>query len=174
MQTVNLSKYVEPGRQRVRILPSGPSGMAYQLVTRVHVPETGKATPGEKAIEIETVYDRTSLAVGGVLNCRVTVRYNREDPAFMVIVDLGIPPGFEPLAEDFEALVRAGTLDRFALQPRQATLYLGWVGREKPVQIEYRLRARYPVKAAIPPSKVYEYYNPDVRDEGEAGKIEVK
>lgn len=33
-----------------------------------------------------------------------------------------------------------------------------------PVDVTYRLRARYPIKAKVPSSSAYDYYNPGTQD----------
>ena len=33
-----------------------------------------------------------------------------------------------------------------------------------PVDVTYRLRARYPIKAKVPSSSSYDYYNPGTQD----------
>ena len=43
----------------------------------------------------------------------------------MVIVDLGIPPGFSVEAGDFAELVGAKRIHKFSVTARQVTLYLG-------------------------------------------------
>jgi uncharacterized protein YfaS (alpha-2-macroglobulin family) len=95
-----------------------------------------------------------------------------EGVANMVIVDLGIPPGFEVMVEDLERLVerdlkkpeeyRGVRVKRFELTGRQIILYLEDLTKDFPFEASYRLRAKYPIVAKIPLSRVYDYYNPEV------------
>ena len=91
----------------------------------------------------------------------------------MIIVDLGIPPGFEVQAGDLAEYVGEGTISRFNLTGRQIIVYLDHIDQKEPVEFSYRLKAKFPVKAKTPKSTVYEYYNPDVKDEALPQEITV-
>ena len=56
-------------------------------------------------------------------------------------------------------------LQRSLHQIRSQHLQLRELDSEDPFTFEYHLRAKYPVKAKTPASRVYLYYEPDVRDE---------
>ena len=79
---------------------------------------------------------------------------------FMVIVDLGIPPGFAVQHEDLEALVKRQAITRYSTTGRQITLYIGAMYKDQPVRMKYRLKAKFPIRAKTPRSVAYEYYNP--------------
>ncbi len=74
-------------------------------------------------------YDRTSLTQDDVATATATVRNNLDNTANMVMLDLGIPPGFELLSEDFQdyqektAGMKCGHLSKFSLTATQAILY---------------------------------------------------
>jgi uncharacterized protein YfaS (alpha-2-macroglobulin family) len=97
-----------------------------------------------------------------------------------VMVDLGIPPGFDLLGEDFElyqeksAGLNSGRLEKFSLTPTQAILYFDSVAPGEPVTLRYRLRAKYPVRARTFPSEVYEYYAPEVRSTARTVELVVR
>ena len=55
-------------------------------------------------------------------------------------------------------------MDRFETTPRQLILYLSGLTPGKTLRFPVLLRARFPVRALIPPAVVYEYYNPTVED----------
>ena len=40
--------------------------------------------------------------------------------------------------------------------------------------LEYGLKAKYPIKAKTPKSAVYDYYNPELRDESEPVEFNVE
>ena len=50
-------------------------------------------------------YDRTRLAQDEIVTGTATIRNNLDKTAKMVMVDLGIPPGFELLSEDLQKMV---------------------------------------------------------------------
>ena len=78
----------------------------------------------------------------------------------MVIVDLGIPPGFLVDTGDFAELVAQKKVEKFSLTSRQVTLYLGDVKPGDVKVFEYGLRPKYPIRAKTPATVAYEYYTP--------------
>jgi uncharacterized protein YfaS (alpha-2-macroglobulin family) len=51
-------------------------------------------------------------------------------------------------------------LSRFDLTGRQIVLYLEGLTAGEPLDLSYRIRARYPIRAQTPPSSAYDYYSP--------------
>ena len=78
----------------------------------------------------------------------------------LALVDLGISPGFSVLSEDLSRLVEAGVIARYELTGRQIIVYLEDFSSEAPLSFNYRLRARFPMRAKTPSSSAYDYYNP--------------
>ncbi len=123
-----------------------------------------------------------NLAVNDVINVSVHVEL-KEGAARQAIVDLGIPPGFEVLSEDLADLVARHTdlpadyegvkFSRFDLTGRQIIVYLEELQAGQPLDFEYRIRARYPIKAQTPPSTAYDYYNPGVSGVSAPAAIQV-
>ncbi|NCO32738.1 MAG: hypothetical protein GW893_02550 [Armatimonadetes bacterium] len=109
-------------------------------------------------------FDRNPPAYDGKPDHRTGERIanNQRGAANMVVVDLGIPPGFDVQTGDLAELVGSKVLTKFELTGRQAILYLDRVEPGKPVTFEYRLKAQYPLKVKTPGSTVYEYYAPKV------------
>jgi hypothetical protein len=93
---------------------------------------------------------------------------------FMVIVDLGIPPGFVPDTGTFEQLVRDRTIDKFTLGGRHLTLYFGRVESGRPIVLDYTLRPRFPIVAKTPRCGAYEYYTPQVQVSGRPEVLNVR
>ena len=65
------------------------------------------------------------------------------------------------MTEDLEALVEARTVSRYELTGRQILLYLTDLASGQVRRFEYRLRARFPLKAQAPSSRAYDYYTPE-------------
>ncbi len=88
----------------------------------------------------------------------------------MVMIDLGIPPGFEPSGEDFAELVdmsrgrEGGKLEKYTITAKQVILYLDGLNARQAAEFTFRLRAKFPVRAQTLPAHVYEYYNPAAGD----------
>ena len=145
---------------------SGTGGVAYQMVGRYFVP--WPSSQQREALSIEVAYDRTHLAQNELVSATATIHNNLRATANMVMVDLGIPPGFDLLSEDLQDLIektaqaKTGRLEKFSLTATQAILYFDSVSAGQTVKIAFRLRAKYPIRAKNFASRVYEYYDPTV------------
>jgi len=91
----------------------------------------------------------------------------------MVIVDLGIPPGFSVEIGDLQELV-GKRIKKYNLTARQIILYIERINYKDPLKLSYRIKAKFPIKAKTPISKVYKYYEPEVETIAEPVDIEVK
>jgi len=161
------------GDNRVQVKFKGSGSALYQIVGRFYLPWQEKPAEGKEPMSIEVTYDKTELVKDDTLTAKVVIKNNRPARANMVIVDLGVPPGFEVEAGDLAELVGDKTIARFNLTGRQIIVYLEQVDQKKPIEFSYRLKAKFPVKAKTPKSTVYEYYNPDVKDEALPQEITV-
>lgn len=158
---------------RVSLQFQGKGGLAYQIVGRYFTPwgEKGAADP----LSIDVTYDRTRLAQDDTANATAVIRNHMPKAANMVMVDLGIPPGFDLLSEDLQAYQeKKSHLQKFNLTATQAILYLDAVAPGESVTFKYRLRAKYPIRAKTFQSRVYEYYNPEVGAVAKPAQLEVK
>lgn len=162
----------------VQLKFSGTGGLAYQIAGRYFVP--WEAQPAAQALAINVAYDRTTLAQNDVATAIATVHNNLAQTANMVMVDLGIPPGFELLTEDLQAFedksaaARTGKLEKFSLTATQAILYFNAMGPKQTIALKFRLRARYPIHAKTFASRVYEYYDPQVSSVARPIQLEVR
>jgi hypothetical protein len=166
MQQVVFKPEISAGRQRVELRFRGKGALVYQVVARHHLPWTGGIVAREPlAIKVE--YDRTQLVKDDTVRSKVTIRNQQGADAHQVMVDLGIPPGFDPETVDLDDLVGKGAgslghLTKYTRTGRQLILYFDGLASSQPVTFSYRLRAKFPVKAVAPASRIYEYYNPEV------------
>jgi uncharacterized protein YfaS (alpha-2-macroglobulin family) len=152
--------------QRVELRFAGKGGLAYQVVGRYFMPWGEK--PAGEPLSIDVAYDRTRLAQDDIATATATIKSNLHKTANMVMVDLGIPPGFDLLSEDLQTYVeksaarKSGKLEKFSLTATQAILYFDSIGAGDTVTLQFRLRAKYPIRARTFQSRVYEYYDPSV------------
>ncbi|MGB7330705.1 MAG: alpha-2-macroglobulin family protein, partial [Terriglobales bacterium] len=150
----------------VEIRFSGEGGLAYQIAGRYFVPWPEATTPESLAIDVK--YDRTRLAQDEIVKGTATIHNNLDKTAKMVMVDLGIPPGFELLSEDLQKMLertaasKSGRLEKFNMTATQAILYFDSIAPGDSFEVQYRLRAKYPIHAQGFASRVYEYYDPNV------------
>jgi hypothetical protein len=148
----------------VQLKFEGTGGLAYQVVGRYFTPWEEK--PVTEPLSINVTYDRTRLAQNDIATEKVAIRNNLNKTANMIMVDLGIPPGFDLLSEDLQAFkdrsseAASGRLEKFSLTATQAILYFDGLSAKQAVTLTVRLRAKYPIRAHTFQSKVYEYYDP--------------
>jgi uncharacterized protein YfaS (alpha-2-macroglobulin family) len=155
----------------------GKGGLAYQIVGSYYLPWDEKAA-GEP-LSIDVAYDRTRLAQDDIATASATVRNNLPKTANMVMVDLGIPPGFDLLSEDLRDYQensthhKSGHLSKFSLTATQALLYFDSFAPGEVVTLKYRLRAKYPIRVRTFKSQVYEYYDPEIASVARPVQLEV-
>lgn len=174
MRQVEGKKWLKPGRNEVTLKFEGKGSTLYQIVGRHYLPWDKVVAPGKPALDIKLDYDRTTLAKDDMVTAKVSVRNNLPGATSMIIVDLGLPPGFEVQSEDIANLVEKGTLQKYSLTGRQIICYLEKLEGGQVVSFSYRLKAKYPLKAQTPKSTVYEYYNPARRADVTPVGLEVK
>jgi hypothetical protein len=162
----------------VEIRFEGKGGLAYQVVGQYFLPWDKR--PVDEPLSIDVAYDRTRLAQDDIANVTATIRNNLAKSANMVMVDLGIPPGFDLLSEDLQAYQekssgqKSGRLEKFSLTATQAILYFDTFAPRDTVTLRFRLRAKYPIRARTFKSRVYEYYDPAVNSVARPVEVEVR
>jgi alkylhydroperoxidase/carboxymuconolactone decarboxylase family protein YurZ len=172
LQMFDLNEHVQAGANEVTVEVKGETGMMYQVVARHFEPWVTKEQK-KPVLNVAVDYDRTKLATSDLLKAKATLKYNGEVPTYMVIVDLGIPPGFTVDGGDFAEMVAAKKVQKFSITARQATLYLGDVKPGDVLSFEYGLKPKYPVKVKTPATVAYEYYTPANRVESKPAELTV-
>ncbi len=171
---LDLRRYLQPGENTLSLRAQGRGAVDYQLVATSHVPWTSAPATSKELLTLTVDHGGTAFSVGEILTARVNLRYHGPGAADMTLVDLGLPPGFDPLLEDFERLKTRGLIERFSLTRSQATLYLRKLPAGKPFTFTYRLKARFPLRAKTPPTTAYQYYEPAIRAQARPVELVVK
>lgn len=150
------------GANRVQIEVEGGGNLMYQVATSYYLPwdQVPPEPEIKELITIDLDYDRTALAVNDTVTVDVGLKLNEEGVVKMALIDLGVPPGFTVLSEDLSRLVEQGIIARYELTGRQIIIYLEDFSSQGWLRFNYRLRARFPMRAQTPPSSAYDYYNP--------------
>ena len=162
MHLVDLRELTGTGRHDIDIGFEGEGGLYYQVV-QVHYEPWDAVDPGDDGpLSVEVRYDTDRVEVDGVVTGSVEVR--NTDPALqdMVMVELGVPPGFDLDRTVLDRAVADGRLSKYETRPRLLVAYLMGVTPEEPVAFEYRLVARNPADVEVPRARVYSYYNPEI------------
>src|SRR5262245_20138411 len=120
------------------------------------------------------------LAQDDIATATATIKNNLRKAANMVMVDLGMPPGFDLFSEDLQdyqqesAGRKNGRLEKFSLTATQAILYFDSIAPGGALTLRYRLRAKYPIRARTFQSRVYEYYDPEINSVARPVRVEVR
>jgi uncharacterized protein YfaS (alpha-2-macroglobulin family) len=171
LHMIDLKAYTHEGAHRVSLSFAGKGSMQYQIIGRYYVPWARRVDAGPREpLTIDVSYDRTRLSQDETATAKVRVQNNTPAKAKMIMVDLGIPPGFEPSGEEFAALVdssrdkNGGRLEKYTITAKQVILYFDGLNSRQRIEFSFKLRAKFPVRAQTFSSRVYEYYNPTVED----------
>jgi len=160
VRMVDASEVLREGSNEVALNFDGKGSLLYQVSARFYLPwELVPPVPAEP-LQVRVDYDRTELQTNETVTCCVQVTNRRPVTAQMVIVDIGIPPGFEVITDDLTTWVERKVLQKFDLTPRQVICYLERVEGNGTVEWRFRLRARMPVRAKTGQTTAYEYYAP--------------
>jgi len=166
------------GSNQVGIRFEGEGSPAYQVAGEYFVRWTAKTS--DEPLSIEVSYDRTRLSQGDFASATATLKNHLAKTANMVMGDLGIPPGFELLTEDLDdyrsksAGRKSGRLEKFNLTATQAILSFDSIGEGETITLRYRLRAKYPIRTRTFQSRVYEYYDPEVKSVARPVEMEIR
>ncbi len=160
------------GENRIEIEAEGELRATTQVFGRYYLPWPLAPEPVKSPLAIGVAYDREELKLSEKLKATATLRYAGPG-TFMVIADLGIPPGFTPDGAPFEELVKKGVIDKFTFTGRQITLYFGKVETGRRIEIAYTLTPRFPIRARTPASRTYEYYTPENKGDGKPQGLRV-
>jgi hypothetical protein len=173
MQVFDLKTNTQIGRNDLEIQVSGETNLMYQIVGRYFEPWPRLLVEKKPVLDVSVEYDRTSLSTADLLRAKATLKYQGDIPTYMVIVDLGLPPGFTTDPGDFAEMVGRKQIQKFTVTARQVTLYIGDVKPGDVKTFEYSLKPKYPIKAKTPATVAYEYYTPASRATAKPAELTV-
>jgi hypothetical protein len=174
LRLVDLSSTARTGDNAVKLSFNGEGRLLYQVVGRFFLPTDPEGGLGpDEPLTISLAYDRTHLATDDILDVTATVAFRGPGSAKMVIVDLGLAPGFTLLPDRLDQLVADRTIQKYSVTGRQIIVYLEELVVGAPLEISYQLLAKYPLRAKTGRSVIYEYYNPQCRAEIEPVELTV-
>ncbi len=162
MHLVDLRDLTAEGRHEITLDIAGEGNLFYQVVQVHYLPWDLVDEPSAGPLSVSVEYDRTNLEVEGIVTGTVTVDNRDADLSDMVMVELGMPPGFDLDPAPLNEAVADGRLQRYETRPRLIVAYLMGLTPGESRVFQYRLVARNPVQAEIPRTRVYSYYNPEV------------
>jgi A-macroglobulin complement component/alpha-2-macroglobulin family protein/MG2 domain-containing protein/A-macroglobulin receptor len=168
MTTVDMSGLANTGSHQVDLTFVGTGQVSYNLVGSHNLPWA--ALPPEPAgpLSIAVSYDETSLAVDESVHASARIENLTSQTANMILVTLGVPPGFEVQTGDFQRYLDAGVLSRVEQTGKQLILYVSELGAGQVQAFEYSLLATLPVSASDGGAEVSLYYEPDQKSQAPA------
>jgi hypothetical protein len=164
---------LQVGENTLELDYQGYGNLSYQIVASHHIPWEDSDVPAEGPISIDIAYDKTQLQVDDQVTATVTVTANSDAVQGMVLVDLGLPPGFQLETGTLASQKEEKVISEFEVTGKQLLLYLDSLVVGEPRVITYELTALYPLKAQTGGSQAYAYYNAEVKDEAEPTEFEV-
>ena len=158
-----LNSWVVEGDNSVTVELDGEGSFLYQAVGVYYLPWAMVADSPDGPLSLEVTYDRTNLGVDETVTVHVLASYNVPgEKASMIMIDLGIPPGFDLMTEDLADLVQeVPNITRFEKRGRQLSIYVDELAHGTPLAFSYRMKAKYPINGQAPESRVWAYYNPE-------------
>lgn len=151
---------------------TGKGDVSYQLVKKYNV--ILEKTPVKSDLELNVTYDAKKIEVNDIVNVSVSVRFNGEAASTgMLLIDVAVPTGFSPVVESLDGLKSNGIISRYEIGGRKIILYVDDLPAGKELEFGLKVKAMFPVKAVIPDSRAYSYYNPEIKSENKGGEIKV-
>ena len=154
----------------IELSATGSGEARFQLVRRFNVSLANQIIENNMALQVK--YDTNNVHVDDIVNVTVVVRYfGQAGESGMMIVDVGVPTGFSPVQESLDALIEAGIVSRVEVAGRKVILYVDGLTSGQQRTFSFQVKARFPVRAVIPDSSAYLYYEPEIRAEDQGTKI---
>ncbi|MBI2940853.1 MAG: alpha-2-macroglobulin [Chloroflexi bacterium] len=153
----------------------GKGQVMAQLVHRFNVPSADQSA--RSPFQIDVRYSASQVEVNDLVTVTAAIRFTPPEPvaAGMVILDVAVPTGFEPVSESIQATAkREPKLKRFEVAGRKVILYIEDMLPDEQLSVTFQARALYPVRAQAVTSQAYSYYRPEWKGESLGGEVVVK
>jgi CD109 antigen len=162
-----------PAGTQATLRAEGRGEVVVQHVTRFNLPQ---AEEQGEVFKIDVDYGTGQVDVNDTITVDTKVTFNPPEPlkAGMVVVDVAVPTGFEPVRESIEeAVAGEPQMKRFDVAGRKVIFYIEDMDPGDSISFSFQARALYPVRAKGVASQAYSYYNPEWRGETLGGEIAV-
>lgn len=153
------------------IAARGTGQTMVQVVQRFNVPQA--VEPDRSIFKLDVSYDTDKVAVDDRISITAKLTFtpppsdsSRTPQSGMVVLDVAIPTGFDPVAESLDSAVkREPKLKRWEAAGRKVILYIEDMAPGAQIQVSFQAQALYPVRAQAVASQAYSYYRPEWRGE---------
>ena len=118
----------------------GTGNVSYQWVQRYHVP--GQLLPPSRDMTLKVVYQTEHVEVDDVVDVDVTLEYTGlKETTGMVILDVGVPTGFEPVDESLNLLVEQKVVERTEVAGRKVIFYIESLNQNEVYRLGFQIKA---------------------------------
>jgi hypothetical protein len=150
------------GYNDVVLSAEGMGPVPYRIVGTYVLPwnQVEPSLPEGEALSIEVGYDRTEVTVGEAITATVDATLNRPGPVRLAVLELGLPPGLEPLEREWDELVERGIIARYRRDGERMVVHLDDLSAQEPVRFTYHLQAQFPLSVRTLPTRAYDAANP--------------
>jgi CD109 antigen len=162
-----------PAGAQVNVRAEGKGEVVVQHVARFNLPQ---AQEQGEIFDIDVDYGTEQVEVDDTITVDVNVQFNPPEPmkAGMVVLDVAVPTGFEPVSESIEeAVAGEPRMKRYDVAGRKVIFYIEDMEPGDSIAFSFEARALYPVQAKGVASQAYSYYKPEWRGETLGGEIAV-
>jgi hypothetical protein len=133
----------------------------FQMALRYN--RQGLHLPPPRDLFLDVEYDSQGIEVDDLMDVIVTLGYTGSKlRTSMLIVDIGVPTGFEPVQSTLDLLLQQGIASRIDQAGRKLIFYIDDLEREETLRFGFQLKALFPVKGADVVSQAYDYYDAGV------------
>jgi uncharacterized protein YfaS (alpha-2-macroglobulin family) len=168
MTTVDLSTLATIGDHAVTLTFVGAGKVSYNLVAQHNLPWASAPATPSGPLSVTVAYDKTSLVLDETATATVVVKNNTASVQNMIMVTLGLPPGFQVATQDLDAYKTSQVLSAYEITGKQLMLYVSTLPASGSQTFKYRLQATMPVTASDGGAEVYLYYQPNQRSAAQA------
>jgi CD109 antigen len=151
----------------------GTGSVSYQWVQRYNIP--GLLLPPSRDMKLDVVYGAAHIEVDDLVDVEVTLEYTGlKETTGMVILDVGVPTGFEAEKKSLQILVEEEVVERSETAGRKVIFYIGSLNQNEVYNFGFQIRALFPVRAEGTTSTAYEYYDSSVQAYDQLDGVEVE
>jgi hypothetical protein len=161
MTTLDLATLATPGTHDVSLTFVGTGKVSYNFVSQHNIPWAMMTPPPAGPLSITLSYDKTSLLVDDTAAATLNVRNNTANQQDMILVTVGVPPGFAVQTDDLDAYKTQKVLSSYELTGKQLILYVPSLKANAAQAFTYHLRATMPVTASDGGATAMLYYQPN-------------
>jgi alpha-2-macroglobulin-like protein len=173
MTRLDLTQLAGPGQHDVTLAFTGTGTPSYNLVATHNLAWADVPAEPKGPLSIDVAYDKSDLFVNDVVKASVTLQNNEAVTQNMVLVTLGIAPGFAVNTEDLQKYLAAGTLSKFETTDRQLILYITKLSPNAKQVFDYTLQATLPVNAVDGGAEARLYYEPEKKARAASKAVKV-